>query len=206
MRRFAVRVAAMPNTILLFVKYPQPGRVKTRIAATVGADAATAIYKELVARVWAQLPADAAITVCYDPAERGEEVRAWLPGAARYEAQAAGDLGVRLRMAVGSAFANGEAKVAVIGSDCVDITPALFAETWQRLDHAEVVLGPTDDGGYYLIALRRPMPALFENIRWSTEHTLADTLAQTGAAPTHLLPKLRDVDTHEDWLAVSIAR
>ncbi len=196
----------MPNTILLFVKYPQPGRVKTRIAATVGADAATAIYKELVARVWAQLPADAAITVCYDPAERGEEVRAWLPGAALYEAQAAGDLGVRLRVAVSSAFANGAAKVAVIGSDCVDITPAIFAETWQRLDHAEVVLGPTDDGGYYLIALRRPTPALFENIRWSTEHTLADTLAQAGAAPTHLLPKLRDVDTHEDWLAVSIAR
>ena len=196
----------MPNTILLFVKYPQPGRVKTRIAATVGADAATAIYKELVARVWAQLPADAAITVCYDPAERGEEVRAWLPGAALYEAQAAGDLGVRLRVAVGSAFANGAAKVAVIGSDCVDITPAIFAETWQRLDHADLVLGPTDDGGYYLIALRRPMPVLFENIRWSTEHTLADTLAQAGAAPTHLLPKLRDVDTHEDWLAVGTAR
>ena len=196
----------MPNTILLFVKYPQPGRVKTRIAATVGADAATAIYKELVARVWAQLPADAAITVCYDPAERGEEVRAWLPGAALYEAQAAGDLGVRLRVAVGSAFANGAAKVAVIGSDCVDITTAIFAETWQRLDHAEVVLGPTDDGGYYLIALRRPMPVLFENIRWSTEHTLADTLAQAGTAPTHLLPKLRDVDTHEDWLAVGTAR
>ena len=196
----------MPNTILLFVKYPQPGRVKTRIAATVGADAATAIYKELVARVWSQLPADAAITVCYDPAERGEEVRVWLPGAARYEAQAAGDLGARLRMAVGSAFANGAAKVAVIGSDCVDITPAIFAETWERLDHAEVVLGPTDDGGYYLIALRRPRPALFENIRWSTEHTLADTLAHAGAAPTHLLPRLRDVDTHEDWLAVSIAR
>ena len=174
----------MPNTILLFVKYPQPGRVKTRIAATVGADAATAIYKELVARVWAQLPADAAITVCYDPAERGEEVRAWLPGAARYEAQAAGDLGVRLRVAVGSAF----------------------AKTWERLDHAELVLGPTDDGGYYLIAMRRPMPALFENIRWSTEHTLADTLAQAGAAPTHLLPRLRDVDTHEDWLAVGTAR
>ena len=193
--------AAQRRAILLFVKYPEPGRVKTRIAATVGPEKAALIYKKLVARVWSQLPAEVEVTVCYDPPERDEEVREWLPRAARYQPQVAGDLGARLRVAVDSAFAEGAARVAVIGSDSVELTPEVFAQTWDALDRSEVVLGPTHDGGYYLVALRRPMSAIFENVRWSTEHTLADTIAQAGAAPVHILPMLNDVDTYEDWLA-----
>ena len=206
MRRLACSVPAMQSAaqsraILLFVKYPEPGRVKTRIAASVGPEKAAGIYKELVARVWSQLPADAEIVVCYDPSGRGDEVRAWLPGAARYEPQVAGDLGVRLRAAVDGAFAHGATQVAVIGSDCVELTADVFAETWEALKRSEVVLGPTTDGGYYLVALRSPVTAIFENIRWSTEHTLADTMAQAGSASVHLLQRLNDVDTYEDWLA-----
>lgn len=193
--------AAQRRAIVLFVKYPEPGRVKTRIAATVGAEKAALIYKKLVARVWSQLPADAEVVVCYDPPARGDDVRAWLPGAARYEPQVAGDLGVRLRAAVDGAFASGAERVAVIGSDCVELTARSFAETWDALKLSEVVLGPTIDGGYYLVALRRPMPAIFENIRWSTEHTLADTMVQARSVSVHLLRTLSDVDTYEDWLA-----
>ena len=193
--------AAQSRAILLFVKYPEPGRVKTRIAASVGPEKAAAIYKQLVARVWSQLPADAQIVVCYDPPGRGDEVRAWLPHAARYEPQVAGDLGTRLRAAVDGAFANGATQVAVIGSDCVELKPEIFAETWETLELSDIVLGPTSDGGYYLVALRSPMPAIFQNIRWSTEHTLADTMAQAGSASVHLLRNLNDVDTYEDWLA-----
>ncbi len=193
--------AAQSRAILLFVKYPEPGRVKTRIAASVGPEKAAGIYKELVARVWSQLPANSEIVVCYDPPGRGDEVRAWLPGAARYESQVAGDLGARLRAAVEGAFAHGATQVAVIGSDCVELTSEVFAETWEALKLSEVVLGPTTDGGYYLVALRSPKTAIFENIRWSTEHTLADTMARAGSASVHLLQKLNDVDTYEDWLA-----
>ena len=196
-----MKSAAQRRVILLFVKYPEPGRVKTRIAATVGPEKAAGIYKALVAHVRSQLPADSEVVVCYDPPSFGEQVRAWLPGAAHYEPQVDGDLGARLRAAVDGAFAAGAARVVVIGSDCVELKPDLFAETWDALNHSEVVLGPTTDGGYYLVGLRRPWPAIFENIRWSTRHTLADTIAQAGTAPVHLLQRLNDVDTYEDWLA-----
>ena len=187
------------RVILIFVKYPQPGTVKTRIAATVGDVRAAEIYRELVARVWAALPRDTPVTVCFEPSHRRAEVEAWLPGAARYEAQAAGDIGVRLQCAVASAFSRGCETVAVVGSDCVDITPEVFAEVWDKLRTHDLVLGPAHDGGYYLLGLNAPNPALFENIRWSTEHTLADTLARAHDHRTHLLKPLADIDTHADW-------
>ena len=105
-----MKSAAQRQVILLFVKYPEPGRVKTRIAATVGPEKAAGIYKALVAHVRSQLPADSEVVVCYDPPSFGEQVRAWLPGAAHYEPQVDGDLGARLRAAVDGAFAAGAAR------------------------------------------------------------------------------------------------
>lgn len=195
----------MHRVILLFVKWPEPGRVKTRIAATAGAERAAEIYRELVARVCARLPRATAVIVHFDPPERRAEIEAWLapklPASSTFEPQARGDLGVRLRGAFASAFAAGWEQAAVIGSDCVEITPAIFDEAWDAEDAA---IGPTEDGGYYLLALRRELPALFENIRWSTGDTLADTLGRAAAAGVrmHRLPVLNDVDTESDWLRV----
>jgi rSAM/selenodomain-associated transferase 1 len=180
--------------------------VKTRIAATAGAERAAEIYRELVARVCAQLPLETPVIVYFDPPERRADIEAWLapklPQSSTFEPQVRGDLGARLQAAFASAFAAGWDHAAVIGSDCVEITPAIFSEAWDAEDAA---IGPTEDGGYYLLALRREQPALFENIRWSTSETLADTLAQAKAASIrmHQLPTLNDVDTESDWMRVS---
>jgi rSAM/selenodomain-associated transferase 1 len=195
----------MPNAILLFVKYPEPGRVKTRLAATLGAEAAAAVYRELVAEVCARLPASDSIVVLFDPPEREAQIRQWmeesLPCTARFWPQGNGSLGERLSRAFDAAFAHGFQKVAVIGSDCVELEPAIFSQAWEALENVEGAIGPAEDGGYYLMALRQPCAALFEEIPWSTEEVFEKTVqrAQTAGIGFHRLPKLRDVDTEEDW-------
>lgn len=195
----------MQRAIILFVKWPLPGRVKTRIAATLGPERAADIYRRLVAAVCARLPRDTPVLVCFDPPALAAEVRAWLapllPQAVAWMPQSPGDLGQRLGDAFAAAFAGGWRRLAVIGTDCVEITPQTFAEAWCALDSSDAVIGPTHDGGYYLLALAARHDALFDNIRWSTPHTLADTTARATAAELKItrLSTLNDVDTAEDW-------
>ena len=196
----------MRRAILLFVKYPEPGRVKTRLAATVGADAAAQIYRRLVAAVLAGLPCAEELVVAFDPPEKRAEIVAWLgasPAGRRavFLPQAAGDLGARLERAFAETFALGFENVAVIGSDCIELTPATFAATWQALGSHDAVLGPSTDGGYYLLALREPCAALFRDIAWSTDAVRAETLARAHAAGLRVqeLAALPDIDTEADW-------
>jgi uncharacterized protein len=193
--------------ILLFVKHPAPGRVKTRIAQTTSPERAAEIYRALVAKVCAALPLETPVIVHFDPASEREAVQAWLepllPQAAGWEPQTSGDLGHRLRAAFAAAFSSGWDQVAVIGSDCVDISPAIFDEAWDALAKSDVAIGPSHDGGYYLLALRAEQPALFDNIRWSTGHTLPDTLARGANLTISHLPVLSDVDTEADWLQLT---
>lgn len=200
----------MRPVILLFVKEPEPGRVKTRVAATTGPERAAEIYRALTAAVCARLPDDAEVIVLFDPPHARAQVEAWLrpllAGRAEFRPQAAGDLGARLEQAFGDALAAGRRKVAAIGSDCVDLSPALFQEAWDALDSAgcDCVLGPTPDGGYYLVALAEPNAAIFHQIPWSTDATLRRTLERASAAglQVHLLPEQSDVDSEADWVAV----
>ena len=199
----------MRRCILFFVKFPEPGKVKTRLAATLGAERAAEISRELAETVLKRIPAGEEVFVIFDPPEKRAEIAAWLHAAGeertlRCIPQAAGDLGVRLERAFAAAFAEGCEAVAAIGSDCVELAPDHFAETWQALETHDVALGPTEDGGYYLLALRAPSPALFAGIAWSTEAVFQQTLDRAAEAGlrAHLLPKLRDVDTEEDWRRV----
>ena len=196
----------MRRAILLFVKYPEPGKVKTRLAATLGAEMAADIYRRLVAAVVAGLPDGDDLIVVFDPPERRAQVEEWLQSLlaerrADFTAQAAGDLGVRLERAFADAFDQGFGKVAVIGSDCIELTPATFSETWQALEAHDAVLGPSTDGGYYLLALRQPCAALFHGVAWSTDAVRAQTRARAQAAglAVHELAALPDIDTEADW-------
>ena len=198
----AATCGLMQRAILVFVKYPEPGRVKTRLAATLGPDRAAEIYRRLVAEVFARLPGDVEVIVCFDPAERREDCEKWLAEkATHFLPQTSGDLGNRLANAFVVAFARGFAHVAAIGTDCPEIDGFLFAQTWTALEKCEVVLGPSKDGGYYLVALREPAAPLFTDIIWSSPDVLSQTLARATAANlrVHLLPKRHDVDTEEDW-------
>ena len=196
----------MRRAVLVFVKHPEPGRVKTRLAATLGAEPAAEIYRRLVAEVFARLPDDAQAIACFDPPGRREEIERWLNRIAAGKAlhflpQAAGDLGARLTHAFAETFALGYGQVAATGTDCVEIDAPIFTEAWTALDTHDMALGPSRDGGYYLIALTAACAPLFENIPWSTGRVLAETLARAASKNlrVHLLPMRHDVDTEEDW-------
>ena len=211
-------MSAARHILAVFLKFPEPGRVKTRLASELGAEKAAEVYVELVAETLSHLPWEVLdVWMCFDPPEREAEVRVWLrpmipPQAnVQFVPQCTGDLGDRLRAVMDYAFAKPDtASLTFTGTDCPDMRWPVFVIT-QRMprEKMDAVFGPTLDGGYYLLALRRPCPELFENIPWSTELTLRASLAAAAHAGrrVHLLErKLRDIDTAEDfrqWAGVS---
>ena len=196
----------MRRAILLFVKFPEPGKVKTRLAATVGPDAATEIYRQLVAEVCARLPEEGEeVMVMFAPAVQRSETEAWLRpqinGPVSFVPQSDGDLGRRLDVAFADAFSSGCQQVLAIGSDCIELTPEIFREAWAALETNDVVLGSVSDGGYYLIGLKAAHPEVFSGIAWSTDAVLAQTERAAAASrlSVYRLPALHDVDTEDDW-------
>jgi mannose-6-phosphate isomerase len=194
--------------VLVFAKWPETGRVKTRLAATIGNEPATAAYRRLAETVVAKLPADVAATILCEPPHRLTEMSLWLrtfrSHPMEFEPQHTGDLGSRLATAFTAAFHHGDDAVAAIGTDCVEIDSSIWEETWAALGEHDLVIGPAPDGGYYLIALRAPAPGLFERIPWSSEATLRATLdrARQLGLRVHLLPERADVDAEKDWSRV----
>ena len=197
-------------TLLVFAKAPRPGEVKTRLARSLGDDGApeygkaAAIYRRMgKAIVDAVADAPATVTVCYDPPDAEMELREWLgSAAARYRPQGEGDLGDRMSRMFTRAFRKA-GRAAVIGTD----TPAVGARTVARalaaLDSADVVLGPSRDGGYYLMALREDRPGLFAGIEWSTGSVLSETIARARASGLRVtfLEVEADIDTAADLAA-----
>lgn len=189
--------------LLVFVKEPVMGRVKTRLAREVGGEEAARIYRELGRQVVDSLRGGAyRLTVLFDPPEAREAVGRWLgEEGVEFRPQAPGDLGQRLEAAFAEALREGGVAAAV-GSDIPGVNRRWVEAAFQALERADVVLGPSPDGGYYLIGLRRPAPDLFRNIPWSSDQVLAVTRNKILALgwKSELLPPLRDVDTLEDWL------
>mgnify|MGYP003675933734 CR=1 FL=1 len=193
----------MNPTILIFLKAPQLGRVKTRLAAEIGDAAALDAYRRLVARQMAALPTGWSVEVQFTPAAAEAEMRRWLgeaPGR-QFVAQREGDLGAKLAFAVEGAFIRGAARVLLIGGDCAELGGREFTAAARGLESHEVVLGPSKDGGYYLLGLRREHPEVFEGIAWSTGAVAEQTRQRlrTRAIAWQELNELRDVDTLADW-------
>jgi uncharacterized protein len=196
------------NALVVFVKHPSPGAVKTRLAAAVGPEAAARLYRRIAERVLeATTPREGEYErlVFFDPPEALAEMRAWLPGV-RLLAQAAGDLGARMSDAFARAFLRGAERVVLVGTDAPAVARERVMEALSALDAADVVIGPAEDGGYYLLALREPRPGLFAGVAWSTPSVRAQTLARAAAASLSVreLAPLRDVDTLEDLRALGL--
>ena len=190
------------SALVVFLKHPRPGGVKTRLAAAIGAEAAAALYRALAEEVLeATTPAvgDYERLVFFEPPESLPQMRDWLPGVPLM-AQSGHDLGARMADAFARAFARGARRVAIVGTDAPGVSRATVREAFSALDVADVVMGPADDGGYYLIGLRAPCPGLFAGILWSTPSVREQTLARAAAAGLSVreLGRLRDVDTLED--------
>jgi rSAM/selenodomain-associated transferase 1 len=130
-----------------------------------------------------------------------DENDAWSPDYFEKKVQHPGDLGERMQQAFETAFSAGAQKVVIIGSDCPELSGALLDQAFATLDHADFVLGPVPDGGYYLLGMKAPAPALFEDIAWSTETVREKTLEKMAALgkTCALLPVLADIDTEADY-------
>jgi len=190
------------NHLIIFVKAPRCGTVKTRLARAIGDEAACAAYRRMVEEVVDRLASLASVELRFTPDDAVTEIRQWRRDNWQLRPQGEGDLGQRLERAFAEAFAKGAQRVAVIGSDCPAITPADIELAWSVLGTSDAVLGPSQDGGYWLIGLREPRPTLFQSIDWSTDKVLNQTLRRARARnlKVELLRELSDVDTESDWL------
>ena len=192
----------MGDLLLVFLKFPRPGRTKTRLVPALGERAASALYRilaEAEVRGTAPEAGEYERLFCFTPAEDQDAIASWFPGEALWP-QPAGDLGQRMAAAFAEGFGRGARRVAIIGTDVPWVSRATVGEALSALDDHDVVVGPARDGGYYLLALREPRPALFEGIAWSTAEVLPATLAHAeglGLRVRLLLP-LTDLDTIDD--------
>jgi uncharacterized protein len=192
----------MPDTqIIVFVKAPREGAVKTRLARAVGDPAARDIYTTLVSNVLNTLRRFPRVQLRFSPDDAFDEIRSWLEPTWEARPQGPGDLGARLFRAFSNAFTAGAAKTIIIGSDCPELTMDDLEEAAGALDTHDLVLGPATDGGYWLIGLTMPEKSLFEGISWSTENVLSQTVSLANAMDlrVHRLRTLSDIDTLDDW-------
>ncbi len=185
------------DTLVIFVKEPRPGRVKTRLGAGIGLVPAAWWFRQQSQRLIRRLARDPRwrTVLAVSPDREGMASRVWPAHIAR-RPQGQGDLGDRMLRALA-----GEAsgRVMIIGSDIPDITPVDIAEGFSVLGDHGAVFGPAEDGGYWLVGCRGAPPRdLFRGVRWSSEHTLADTLANLQGRRVGFLRTLNDVDEAGD--------
>jgi rSAM/selenodomain-associated transferase 1 len=183
----------------VFLKAPRLGTVKTRLAAEVGQRHALRLYRLMAARALAAArAAGLEPSIWFTPADAAPEMRHWLGSEWAMRPQASGDLGARLAAAA-HAVEPGRGWLAV-GADCPRLDAALLGEAVAAIAEGGVVLGPTVDGGYYLVGGRVPLPDIFSAMPWSTERLLDETRARLAAAGVawRELRTLRDVDTAAD--------
>ncbi len=192
------------SRLVIFTRYPEPGKTKTRLIPALGAAGAARLQCDLTRHALAQArefqqSAPVTVEVRYDGGDT-EKMAECFGNDVPYRPQGPGDLGRRMERALADAFRAGAARVVVIGADCPDITPRVLRDAFERLADADVVLGPATDGGYYLVGLRRPVPELFNEIPWGGEQVLQSTLdrATELSRTVSLLEPLSDVDRPED--------
>ncbi|XLS28702.1 TIGR04282 family arsenosugar biosynthesis glycosyltransferase [Flavobacteriaceae bacterium M23B6Z8] len=185
------------NALLIFTRNPELGKVKTRLAKTVGDQTALDIYNFLLKRtVEITRSIEVAKFVYYSEDIFKDDL--WNTKYYHKELQKGEHLGVRMRNAFEKAFVLGHDKVVIIGSDMYDMTEANIQEAFQQLENNDVVIGPAEDGGYYLLGLKKLIPEIFENKDWGTSTVLKETLEQLKTYKVHKLEELNDVDVFED--------
>jgi rSAM/selenodomain-associated transferase 1 len=194
--------------LLVFTRYPEPGKVKTRLIPALGAGGAAKLQRQMAELTLRQVEAlqgsfPLSVEIHFVGGSQ-ERMKTWLGETFAYWQQEGGDLGARMLSGFKRAFTRGMNQVVVIGSDCPALDKEILAQAFQSLQQSEVVLGPAADGGYYLIGLSRLIPELFANIAWGTGEVLAKTqqIAQSLSLQVSYLPLLHDVDVPEDLAVI----
>ncbi|HAA20769.1 MAG TPA: glycosyltransferase, partial [Cytophagales bacterium] len=183
------------STLIVFVKRPQLGKAKTRLAKTVGDEKALEIYKFLLRRTLEVIqPLTVDIQIHYatspEPGDMWEQA-----GFARYS-QIGGELGERMHHAIASAFIQGYRRVVIMGSDCYQLETDTLQQAFELLASHRAVLGPSTDGGYYLLGMTQLFPEFFVNKEWSTESVGEQTVQDFDrlGIPYSIFPPLTDID------------
>lgn len=236
----------MNNILIVFLKYPEPGKVKTRLAKVIGSEKACEAYIQLaggvIKNVFSKKPRLYDIYIFFTPADKGSEMKDWLKHMVNNDLgsgvhcmpQEGNDLGERMSHAFQQVFrrkdllcgtkdnqqdeegirepakvsscVTGEGgfsscNVMIIGTDCPGVDAALIENAFEALHENDVVIGPCEDGGYYLLGMSRLVPDLFTHIDWSTQQVFGQTMEKIrkNNLSCCMLKTLTDIDTAEDF-------
>lgn len=196
--------ANVTGILIIFQKNLEQGKVKTRLAASVGNDTALSIYKKLIAYTKRAVESTSAqIQVWYSNYIDDQDI--WTETDAQKFVQHGKNLGDRMEHAFSNAFDQGGKKVVIIGTDCAELTHHHIEDAFSALNDYDFVIGPANDGGYYLLGMSVNEPAVFSDMEWSTAKVYQQTLncIQKHNYSVHSLDYLSDVDTIEDWNLIS---
>lgn len=197
----------MSALLIIFAKEPVPGQVKTRLSPPLSLEGAARLYQTFLIDILEEMArlSEIRLAVAYMPESGREFFQNLAPPGVRLFPQAGQDLGERMALALAWGFQAGHCPVLLRGSDTPDLPGSIILEAGEALGagHADLVLGPAADGGYYMVGLNSPQPELFQDLIWSTSQVMAETLdrARSLALPVHLLPAWPDIDTGDDLAA-----
>lgn len=194
------------NALIIFVKNLIEGHVKTRLAATLGNDGAMDIYKQLLKNTQNSILTFEADKIVFYSDFIEEEI--WEKNSFQNKIQEGNDLGERMKNAFKSSFTAGYEKIVIIGTDCPGINKSILEKAFIALNNKDIVIGPATDGGYYLLGMKREYPFLFQNIKWSTDRVLQQTidLCNKSRLSYFLLPELSDIDEEKDLIHLKTIR
>jgi len=188
--------------LIVFTRYPTPGRTKTRLVGELGELGAAALQRRMTERLVGELalPCDAeyGIEIRYADGQR-RQMRRWLGASMQYAPQGEGDLGDRMRRALDDAFADGCSRALIVGTDCPHVTESHVSDAFDSLRTHDVVIGPCTDGGYWLIGAGKPV-SIFADVPWGTDQVLCQTRRHVERQGLSLceLDELADVDRPAD--------
>ena len=186
-----------PNLLLIFTRNPELGKAKTRLAKTVGDETALEIYKFLLEKtrdISSKVTSDRA--VYYSVKIRENDI--WDSTIYQKHQQVGKDLGIRMLNAFKNGFEAGYEKVMIIGSDLYDLTSENIENAFNELNNNDLVIGPAEDGGYYLLGMNSLHSTIFKNKNWGTETVREDTLSDLKDKKVKLLEFKNDIDIYED--------
>ena len=197
--------AARDECLIIFAKAPFEGKVKTRLAADIGSEAATGLYRAFVEDLLFTLSHTGyPIQIHYWPPDAGIEMTTWLGADYEFLPQSGGDLGERMASAFASAFSKNAKQAVLVGTDFPDLPSLIIHDAFNALSTHDAVIGPSNDGGYFLIGFTRHgfLPDVFQGIQWGTPSVFSETVKifKKKQHAVHILPEWWDIDTHGDLL------
>ena len=189
----------MNSALIIFVRNPELGKVKTRLAAGIGNEETLKAYQFLLTHTYALIK-DCSYKVYVYYHDKIWQDDLWQGGQIRKIIQEGASLGERMANAFARVFEDGYDEVVIIGSDCYELTAKIIEEAFHSVKKKDVVIGPAKDGGYYLLGMRAPFKDLFQNIPWSSNTVFEESMEQIhqNNYSVHLLPVLNDVDEAKD--------